>query len=136
VSRKIPIPVIAVASDVLATRYTHDRIDYFMEAAGIQASRPGGNKVDKTRAWLRAANELTPEPLATFGKVITELMEVNSSGYAIQRNLIFRDRLRRNSQDRKRYEQVKRQLATQDWPDMNAYAKAKTQVIEDIIAAS
>jgi len=54
----------------------------------------------------------------------------------IQRNLTFRDRLRRNSDDRKRYEQIKRQLATQDWPDMNAYAQAKTQVIEDVIAAS
>jgi GrpB-like predicted nucleotidyltransferase (UPF0157 family) len=54
----------------------------------------------------------------------------------IQRNLTFRDRLRRNSDDRKRYEQVKRELAKQDWPDMNAYAEAKTQVIEEIIGAS
>jgi hypothetical protein len=29
-----------------------------------------------------------------------------------------------------------RQLATQDWSDMNAYAQAKTDVIEDVIAAS
>ena len=29
---------------------------------------------------------------------------------------------------------MKRHLATQDWPDMNAYAKAKTEVIEDLIA--
>jgi GrpB-like predicted nucleotidyltransferase (UPF0157 family) len=54
----------------------------------------------------------------------------------IQRNLTFRDRLRRNSDDRKHYEQVKRELAKRDWPDMNAYARAKTQVIEEIIAAS
>jgi GrpB-like predicted nucleotidyltransferase (UPF0157 family) len=44
--------------------------------------------------------------------------------------------LRRNSDDRTRYEQTKRQLATQDWSDMNAYAQAKTVVIEDVIAAS
>jgi GrpB-like predicted nucleotidyltransferase (UPF0157 family) len=54
----------------------------------------------------------------------------------IQRNLAFRDRLRRNAEDRKRYEQVKRQLAAKEWPDMNAYAQAKTEVIDSIIAAS
>jgi Abortive infection C-terminus len=86
-SRKIPIPVIAVVSDVLATRYTHSRIDYFMEAANIQCTPPLGNKVDKTRAWLRFANDTSEDPLATLGKVITELMEVNSSGYASETNL-------------------------------------------------
>jgi GrpB-like predicted nucleotidyltransferase (UPF0157 family) len=54
----------------------------------------------------------------------------------ITRILTFRDRLRRNSGDRTRYEQTKRRLATQDWSDMNAYAQAKTVVIEDVIAAS
>jgi GrpB-like predicted nucleotidyltransferase (UPF0157 family) len=54
----------------------------------------------------------------------------------ITRNLTFRDRLRRNAADRTRYEQTKRHLATQDWSDMNAYAEAKTDVIEDVIAAS
>ena len=54
----------------------------------------------------------------------------------IQRNLVFRDRLRKNVEDRKRYEQTKRELAAEDWPDMNAYARAKTEVIEIIIAAA
>ena len=54
----------------------------------------------------------------------------------IQRNLTFRDRLRRNINDRHRYEQTKRELAAKEWPDMNAYADAKTEVIESIIAAS
>lgn len=54
----------------------------------------------------------------------------------IQRNLIFRDRLRRNAEDRKLYDRVKRELAKKDWPDMNAYANAKTEVIEKLIAAS
>jgi abortive infection Abi-like protein len=87
VSRKIPVPVIAIVSDVLATRYTHSRIDYFMGAANIACSPPGGNKVDKTRAWLRFANESNADPLATLGKVITEFMEVNSSGYASDTDL-------------------------------------------------
>jgi len=79
--------VIAVVSDVLAMRYTHARIDYFMEAANIQCTQPSGNKVDKTRTWLRFANETSEDPLATLGKVITEFMEVNSSGYASNTDL-------------------------------------------------
>jgi GrpB-like predicted nucleotidyltransferase (UPF0157 family) len=53
----------------------------------------------------------------------------------IQRNLAFRDRLCRNTDDRRRYEQMKRALAAQEWSDMNAYAEAKTEVIDSIIAA-
>jgi GrpB-like predicted nucleotidyltransferase (UPF0157 family) len=53
----------------------------------------------------------------------------------IERNLTFRDRLRSNVDDRSRYEKTKRELATNEWPDMNAYAQAKTTVIESIIAA-
>jgi len=54
----------------------------------------------------------------------------------IQRNLIFRDRLRQNADDRRRYEQTKRELARKDWSHMDEYAAAKTEVIESIIAAS
>ena len=54
----------------------------------------------------------------------------------IQRNLTFRDRLRRNIDNRNRYERTKRELAAREWPDMNAYAEAKTEVIESILAAS
>lgn len=54
----------------------------------------------------------------------------------IRRNLIFRNRLRNNPDDRRRYEQTKRELATKEWPDMNAYAEAKSPVIESIIAAA
>ena len=54
----------------------------------------------------------------------------------IERNLTFRDRLRGNVADRNRYENTKRALAPNDWSDMNAYAKAKTEVIEMIIAAA
>lgn len=54
----------------------------------------------------------------------------------IERYRIFRDALRTNVEARQRYEVTKRQLATQSWPDMNAYAEAKTQVIESIIATA
>ena len=51
----------------------------------------------------------------------------------IERYLIFRDRLRGDANDRRLYEQVKRQLAQKSWPDMNAYADAKSEVVERII---
>lgn len=64
-------------------------------------------------------------------------VHVYSAGCAeVERNLTFRDRLRRNADDRRRYEQTKRELASKDWPDMNAYAYAKTHVIESILAAA
>lgn len=54
----------------------------------------------------------------------------------IERLLVFRDRLRGNASDRARYEAVKRDLAARDWPDMNAYADAKTEIVEQILAAA
>ena len=54
----------------------------------------------------------------------------------IGQNLAFRDRLRRNVDDRLRYEQTKRELAARVWSDMNEYAEAKTEVIESILAAA
>jgi GrpB-like predicted nucleotidyltransferase (UPF0157 family) len=46
--------------------------------------------------------------------------------------LLFRDRLRSDPDDRALYERTKRELVEQDWPDMNAYADAKTEVIVGI----
>lgn len=54
----------------------------------------------------------------------------------ISRNITFRDRLRRSGEDRARYEALKRRLAARSWPDMNAYAEAKTSIIESIMAAA
>jgi GrpB-like predicted nucleotidyltransferase (UPF0157 family) len=50
------------------------------------------------------------------------------------RQLAFRDRLRKNIEDRLLYESLKRRLAKEDWPDMNAYARAKTELVEQITA--
>lgn len=54
----------------------------------------------------------------------------------IDRYLLFRDRLRSHADDRKYYEATKRRLAAQPWPDMNAYADAKTEIVEAILAAA
>jgi GrpB-like predicted nucleotidyltransferase (UPF0157 family) len=46
--------------------------------------------------------------------------------------LLLRDQLRRDDTDRQRYEDTKRALMEQAWDDTNAYAEAKTTVIEAI----
>jgi len=51
----------------------------------------------------------------------------------IERTIRFRDQLRRNSNHRRLYEETKQQLAARDWPDMNAYARAKSDVIARIL---
>jgi len=48
-------------------------------------------------------------------------------------HLAFRDRLRAEPADRDLYAATKRRLAGQDWPTMNDYAAAKTDVIRDIL---
>lgn len=48
--------------------------------------------------------------------------------------LLFRDRLREVAEDRELYERTKRALIQQDWPSMDAYADAKTDVVEGIKA--
>jgi GrpB-like predicted nucleotidyltransferase (UPF0157 family) len=48
--------------------------------------------------------------------------------------LLLRDHLRVDATDRQLYEDTKRELMTREWSDMNAYADAKTDVIEQIKA--
>ena len=47
----------------------------------------------------------------------------------IRRYLRFRDLLRGNAAFRAKYQGLKHALARQNWPDMNAYAAAKTELI-------
>ena len=51
----------------------------------------------------------------------------------IERCLRFRDALRTAPFLCARYQTLKMTLAAKDWPDMNAYAKVKSEVIELII---
>jgi hypothetical protein len=77
VSRKIPITVLAVVSDVISSSNSHAKIDNLMYGAGIKREvPPDGSKPVKTRAWLQHANQTCSEPLSVLGKVINELMEV------------------------------------------------------------
>lgn len=51
----------------------------------------------------------------------------------VGRYLRFRDRLRSSSEDRDAYEQLKRELAKQQWREMNHYADAKGSLIQAIL---
>lgn len=53
---------------------------------------------------------------------------------AVADYLLFRDRLRADAADRDLYERTKRELVSREWPDTNAYADAKTDVVEAIKA--
>jgi GrpB-like predicted nucleotidyltransferase (UPF0157 family) len=52
----------------------------------------------------------------------------------IERYRLLRDRLRADEADRELYAQTKRHLAAHDWPTMQHYAEAKTEIVEAIIA--
>ena len=48
--------------------------------------------------------------------------------------LLFRDFLRANPRERERYEQTKRELAARDWPSVQDYADAKSEIVESIVS--
>jgi GrpB-like predicted nucleotidyltransferase (UPF0157 family) len=52
----------------------------------------------------------------------------------IERMIVFRDRLRTSPADRERYSTLKTELATVEWPSIQDYANAKSDVVMAIIA--
>jgi GrpB-like predicted nucleotidyltransferase (UPF0157 family) len=65
----------------------------------------------------------------------TNLHVYGAGAEEVGRYLRFRDRLRRDPADRRRYEELKRALAQQgEWPDINHYAEAKGELIRQILA--
>lgn len=52
----------------------------------------------------------------------------------IQRMLVFRDWLRVHTPDRELYERTKRRLAQEEWKEVQNYADAKTDMIEEILS--
>ncbi|TQM30111.1 GrpB family protein [Nocardia bhagyanarayanae] len=61
------------------------------------------------------------------------VLDPESGAPEIERILAFRDRLRTHDDDRKYYEQVKRELAQRDWKFVQHYANAKSDVVEEIL---
>lgn len=52
----------------------------------------------------------------------------------VENYLVFRDHLRGHPEDRELYARVKRELAKREWADVNHYADAKTEVVQDIMS--
>ncbi len=55
---------------------------------------------------------------------------------AVEEYVLFRDRLRSRAEDRETYAATKRRLAARDWPTVNHYATAKTEVIRRILTGA
>jgi GrpB-like predicted nucleotidyltransferase (UPF0157 family) len=51
----------------------------------------------------------------------------------ITRMVVFRDWLRRHDEERRRYEEVKRELASRTWRHVQNYADAKSAVVREIL---
>jgi GrpB-like predicted nucleotidyltransferase (UPF0157 family) len=52
----------------------------------------------------------------------------------VDRMLLFRDRLRANTEDRDLYAAAKRELAAREWKYVQQYADAKSVVVQEILA--
>jgi GrpB-like predicted nucleotidyltransferase (UPF0157 family) len=52
----------------------------------------------------------------------------------VDRMLAFRDHMRTNEDDRRRYEDAKRELAARDWKYVQHYADAKSAVVAEIMS--
>lgn len=51
-----------------------------------------------------------------------------------ERHLLFRDWIRAHPEDRDLYERTKRDLAAREWPSVQHYADAKSEVIAEILS--
>jgi GrpB-like predicted nucleotidyltransferase (UPF0157 family) len=107
------IDVLVTVEDITAEE---DYLDQLLEAGYELRVREPGHRMVRT-----PARDVHVHVLETGDEAADEY-------------LLLRDHLREVPEDRDLYERTKRGLIEQDWPDMNAYAEAKTEVIAEIKA--
>lgn len=74
---QIPKPIIAVVSTVLASFYTHAKLNNLFFESGAPGDIPDGNKIDKCHRWLIRCNEDTSiNPFEILGRILEVFMEV------------------------------------------------------------
>jgi len=73
--RMIPLPVISVVADFIATFETHAGIDNLFAYADAPGDPPVCSKPNKTLHWLRTINKECEDPLAILGRLIGGYME-------------------------------------------------------------
>jgi hypothetical protein len=77
-ANKIPSPIIAVVSQVLAGHNTHSQLDMLFLENGAPGDPPVGNKVDKCAYWLKRSNdEQAIDAFSVLGGVLENFMEVD-----------------------------------------------------------
>ena len=73
---KIPAAVVLVVGDTIGSYYySHRKLNALFGEANAPGDPPLGNCSEKCQAWLRRANDESPDPLRVLGAVMLELME-------------------------------------------------------------
>lgn len=74
----IPMPVISVVADVVASRETHATLDSLFMYAEAPGEPPDGSKPAKALDWLRRVNkDESVNPLIVLGRLIEKYMEAD-----------------------------------------------------------
>jgi hypothetical protein len=77
-TNRIPNPVIAVVSQVIAGHHTHSQLDMLFLEKGAPGDPPIGNKVDKCALWLKRCNEEPAiDAFSVLGGILENFMEVD-----------------------------------------------------------
>lgn len=82
----IPPSIIGALSPILAEAYTHAQLNALFMASGFPGDEPEGNKIEKSRKWLRRANNESSDPLKIFGALIAEFMDAEASPWVMDRS--------------------------------------------------
>ncbi len=109
-------PILDVLVTVPDITAEEDYLDPLVEAGYVVRVREPGHRLVRTVERDAHVHVLEPDDPAAHDY------------------LLLRDHLRVDPADRALYEDTKRELTTRGWSDMNAYADAKTAVIEEIKA--
>lgn len=72
---RIPTAIIGLLGLIFPDRYTQAGIDSLFQMAGAPDPIPEGSKAVKVQAWLRLANQRSPEPLKVLGAILDDFME-------------------------------------------------------------
>ena len=105
------------------------------EAAYVPALEPLGYWLQlREPDWLEHRVLYRRTAKGSTHDVNLHVLSPGTGSAEIARMLTFRDRLRADAHDRDRYAAVKRELATHRWRQVQDYADAKSDVIEEILA--
>ncbi|HEV3198376.1 MAG TPA: GrpB family protein [Bryobacteraceae bacterium] len=110
-------------------------IDIVLEVADSAKEADYAPDLERTGYQLRIREPEWHEHRMFKGSETEVNLHVFTTGCPeIDRMLVFRDWLRTSTNDRELYARTKRELAQQDWKYTQAYADAKTAIVEEIIS--